>query len=1280
MIPAQPTSDEARRIEELHDYGVLDTPPEQALDDLTSLAAQICGTPIAMISLVDEERLWFKAKVGTHLTQTARDVSFCGHAVQQRDLFIVPDALQDERFADNPLVTGEPGIRFYAGAPLVSPKDAALGALCVIDHVPRTLTPEQQRVLKVLAQQVMIHLELHRHTRELTEREEQLRLFVEHSPVAVAMFDRDMKYLVASHRWVDDFLLGGQSIIGRSHYDIFPEIPPRWVEIHRRCLEGAIEKCSEEPFPRIDGSTNWLRWEVRPWRRADGAIGGIIIFSEDITERKREEMASLRLGAIVEYSDDAIIGKDLNSIVTSWNQGAERIFGYTSGEMVGTSIMRLIPADRQEEEEHILGQIRRGESVNHFETIRQTKDGRLINVSVTASPIKNAAGQPIGVSKIARDITRRKQTEDRLTLLDACVSNLNDIVLVTEAEPIDEPGPRIVFVNEAFERLTGYTSAETLGRSPRFLQGEKTDRRVLKEIRDALAQRQPIRRQILNYGKDGAEYWLDMDIVPIVNAAGKCAHFAAIERDITGEKKAEESLKLFRTLIDRSNDAIEVVDAETGRFIDVNETACRRLGYSREEMLALCVRDILDEGSVSSSMQTEVEEIRRAGSKIIEGRHRRKDGSTFPIEVNIQYIDLDRGYLISVVRDITERKQAEEARRLTEARYSTLFEYAPDGILIATPEGVYLDANARMCRMLGYTCGELIGLHASDIVAQTEVPHIGSALRDITAKLDHQREWLFRRKDDSTFAAEVIATMMPDGNLLAMIRDITERKQAQGQIAQQAAFLDKATDAIIAIDLGKMVLFWNRGAEHMYGWTREEVTGRDVSELFYHNPKKFEDITSLTISRGEWSGEIAQLTKHRGEIIVESRRTLIRDNEGRPTSILIINTDITDKKKIEAQFMRAQRMESIGTLAGGVAHDLNNILAPIMMSIDILKTISDSPQAVKILETIEVSAKRGADIVRQVLSFARGLEGQRIEVQPKHLLKDLENIIKDTFPKDIHLQFSIPTDIWTILGDPTQVHQILLNLCVNARDAMPNGGTLIVAVENCVLDEQYAGMNLQAKPGRYVNISVTDTGTGIPPALIDKIFEPFFTTKELNKGTGLGLSTVMAIVKSHDGIVNVYSEPGKGTTFKVYLPAMEISSEARKEQTETANLPRGNGETVLVVDDEASILTITSQTLQAFGYRVLTATDGADAVAVYAEHRNEIAVVLTDMAMPVMDGPAAIHALTRMNPAIKIVAASGFTANGGAIKASGAGVKHFLTKPYTAGTLLKTIRTILDEA
>jgi nitrogen-specific signal transduction histidine kinase/ActR/RegA family two-component response regulator len=389
--------------------------------------------------------------------------------------------------------------------------------------------------------------------------------------------------------------------------------------------------------------------------------------------------------------------------------------------------------------------------------------------------------------------------------------------------------------------------------------------------------------------------------------------------------------------------------------------------------------------------------------------------------------------------------------------------------------------------------------------------------------------------------------------------------------------------------------------------------------------------------------------------------------------------DLTERKKLEQQFLRAQRMESIGTLAGGVAHDLNNVLAPIIMSIQLLKIKSKDPQADKVLGTIETAAKRGADIVRQVLSFARGIDGQRVEVQPKHLLTDLQRIITDTFPKNIQLRFSAPTDTWPILGDATQVHQVLLNLCLNGRDAMPDGGNLTIEVENCELDEHYVAMDAKVKPGRYVRITVADSGTGIPPDIIDRIFEPFFTTKGPHSGTGLGLSSVMAIVKSHGGIVNVYSEPGKGTTFKVYLPAAELTAGAREPQSERVNIPRGNGETVLVIDDEDSILSITRQTLEAFGYRVLTAGDGAEGVAIYAERKNEIDVVLTDMMMPVMDGKNLIRVLTRMNPAIKIVAASGLASNGSGGKTPDTSTKRFLTKPYTAEILLKTIRTTLDE-
>jgi PAS domain S-box-containing protein len=484
------------------------------------------------------------------------------------------------------------------------------------------------------------------------------------------------------------------------------------------------------------------------------------------------------------------------------------------------------------------------------------------------------------------------------------------------------------------------------------------------------------------------------------------------------------------------------------------------------------------------------------------------------------------------------------------------------------------------------------------------------------------------------------------------------------------------------------VIFWNTkgeitGANDAFlgtvGFTRKELEAGKLNWSAM-TPPEYADRDLIYLQRLTDQGSSAPyekeyIRKDGSRVPVLIGAVFFEDS---PKEGVCFVVDLTEPKKLELQFLRAQRMESIGTLAGGIAHDLNNILAPIMMAIHLLRDLSDNPQATKILDSLQTSAQRGADIVRQVLSFARGMEGEKIEVQPKHLIEDVENIIKNTFPKNIRLVSSFPPGIWTVLGDPTQIHQILLNLCVNARDAMPNGGDLSIEVENCIIDEQYAAMNLQAKAGRYVQIAITDSGTGMAPAVAERIFEPFFTTKEISKGTGLGLSTVMAIVKSHQGIINVYSEPGRGTSFKVLIPATHTPGTMPLELSEELNLPRGNGETILLVDDEATILDITSQTLQNFGYQVLTATDGAEAVAVYAGHAAEIAAVLTDMMMPVMNGQTMIRALRRINPLVKVIATSGLEANDLNAEVGGENVKHFLLKPYTSATLLKSVRAILE--
>jgi PAS domain S-box-containing protein len=505
-----------------------------------------------------------------------------------------------------------------------------------------------------------------------------------------------------------------------------------------------------------------------------------------------------------------------------------------------------------------------------------------------------------------------------------------------------------------------------------------------------------------------------------------------------------------------------------------------------------------------------------------------------------------------------------------------------------------------------------------------------------------------------------------------------DRQHVDSQLREQAALLDKAQDAIIVRDLDHRINYWNKSAERLYGWTAQEAIGQRAAELLYKEYQALESASRHTIAHGEWIGELHQVTKAGASIVVECRWTLVRDEAGTPRSILAINTDVTEKRKIEHQLLRAQRMESIGTLAGGIAHDLNNVLAPVIMATDLLKLTETDTHRLSLIGTIASSARRGADMVSQVLSFARGVEGRRIEIQPRHLIHDIDKITQETFPKNICIETSADSRLWAVTGDPTQLHQVLLNLCVNARDAMPQGGTLTITASNVVLDEHYAAMNIDAKPGPYVLLQVEDTGTGIAPDLIEKIFDPFFTTKAVGEGTGLGLSTTLAIVKSHGGFIRVYSEKNSGAQFRIHLPAIRSESTTPLSVSH-AELPRGLGETVLLIDDEAAIRNINRQILETFGYRVILAADGAEGVTLYADHQAEIAVVVIDMMMPVMDGPSAIRSLVKINPAVRIIAASGITTNASAAKAAGPAVKHFLPKPYTTEILLKTLRTVIDS-
>ncbi|MDI6767996.1 MAG: PAS domain S-box protein [Bacteroidota bacterium] len=522
-------------------------------------------------------------------------------------------------------------------------------------------------------------------------------------------------------------------------------------------------------------------------------------------------------------------------------------------------------------------------------------------------------------------------------------------------------------------------------------------------------------------------------------------------------------------------------------------------------------------------------------------------------------------------------------------------------------------------------------------------------------------------------------TAGPNKTLFQVGQDITERKAAEEQIREQAALLDITGDAIIVRNLDHKILYWNNGAEQLYGWKFEEAVGNQAQQLFQHEGSAEIGIAyTNVIENGEWSGELKQESKDGKKIIVESRWTLMNDKNSKPKSILVVNRDVTEQRQVEAQFRRAQRLENIGTLAGGIAHDLNNVLTPILMSIQALLKRHSDDKTQQLLSTIEMSARRGADIVKQVLTFARGTEGERTLLQPKHILREIEKIVRETFPRSIEIRTNFPSNLWTITGDATQLHQIILNLLVNARDAMPNGGLLSLITENITLDENSTRSYLNAKPGNYVTLSVSDTGTGIKSEILDKIFDPFFTTKEIGKGTGLGLSTVMAIVKSYDGFLTVNSTIGKGTEFKVFIPATHTETLDEKVDKKR-RLPTGRGESILFVDDELSIREIMKETLEAYGYRIQTAKDGIEALTLIEKDRHKFRLVLTDMMMPNMDGGSLIRTLRRLAPEIKIIAISGITDPEVLDKIKKSRVEAFLPKPIQTDNLLRILDSVLHS-
>ncbi len=632
-------------------------------------------------------------------------------------------------------------------------------------------------------------------------------------------------------------------------------------------------------------------------------------------------------------------------------------------------------------------------------------------------------------------------------------------------------------------------------------------------------------------------------------------------------------------------------------------------------------------------------------------------------------------------------RRAQTQLRESEQRYRSLFDCASDAIFVhpASPDGPpgnFIEVNQIACQRLGYTREEMLHMSPLELDAPQEPERIPRLMGQIFAEGGAIFEALHVTKDGRQIPVEISAHVFElNGQrmLLSIARDLTERKRAEAAMELQGAALAAAANAIVITDTKGTIEWANPAFTAFTGFSVDEARGKNPRELIksgQHAAAFYKELWDTILAGRVWRGEMINRRKD-GTLYTEDMTiTPLRDAAGTITHFIAIKQDITERKNLEAHLLRTQRLESVGRLASGVAHDLNNILAPILLSPALLRPALTDPDARSLVDTIEASAQRGAEIVKQLLTFGRGLKGERIPLQLRTLVREMLKIMRETFPKDITVHTQLPAEVPLVTGDATQLHQILMNLCVNARDAMPAGGELKIVLEPVTLDATAAAAIPGARPGSFVVLCVGDTGTGIAAENLDKIFDPFFTTKPIGEGTGLGLSTVLGIVRSHAGFVQVQTAPGQGTQFRIYLPVAEKDAALQPAAQATPHVA-GQGELVLVVDDEEHLRHMTRRFLENSGYRVIEAQDGLEALQMLETRREPPRVVVTDLIMPRMDGPTLIRTVREKKINVKIVALGGLPPAPEILQALGLTPQTFVAKPFTSAALLAALRAVL---
>ena len=790
---------------------------------------------------------------------------------------------------------------------------------------------------------------------------------------------------------------------------------------------------------------------------------------------------------------------------------------------------------------------------------------------------------------------------------------------------------------------------------------------------------------------DGEMRWLLTRAQTFFEGEGENRHptrTVGAVQDVTMHRQAARRLQLMQTSVDKSNVAIYWINRE-GCVTYANELACTSLGRSRDEVLRMHVWDF-DPSLSPDNWLPAWEQTKQSRSSGMQTRHQRKDGTTFPVELLGTYVNADGEELVFVfARDISQRELVERERRLMHAA----IEKSRTPFFTLTPDGSVIYANEHACRMLGMTREQVLGLKMWDIDPELD-PKTQQHLWEIIQREGVVRvERTHRRADGSLVPVEITSNYVSfkdEEFILAFAQDITERARADLALRRSE---ERLRQAILINDIGIFEhdlitdeVHCSEELRRYLGLGDQQTVPFSVFEASL-NPEDREHREQLIRHARDPSGDGKLRSQFRilrpdGSVRwLESRSQTFFAGDGearRPLRVVGAMADITERRNSEQRVNRKQRLESIGTMAGGIAHDLNNALTPILMTMDLLR--QQFPSEAELLDTVEQCANRAAAMVRHLLAYARGSEGKRVSVSPEQLIEEIARIVRGTFPKNIELRMQMENGLPGILGDPTQLHQVLVNLAVNARDAMSHGGRLTIEVEALDREEVRKIPELRdTKVSRYVAISVTDTGIGIPASELEHIFEPFFTTKKPEAGTGLGLFTVVGIVRGHGGHIQVQSLPGRGSTFSVFLPAVE-----RRADTEARRLIRadfqGHGERILYVDDEPAVCEAARFVLQRLDFAPIVAPDGLAGLDRAIEHGDALCAVITDLNMPNMDGLSFARALRKILPDVPLIIASGRADAVSSKELNELGIHVVLEKPFTQDRLAVALQRALNAA